>query len=188
MWFSISPLIFFSERPLRAAEESTCRSWIQIERGSHFVVAEAVTAKQEQPGIPWVQHRQHPPNLILFLARRMRLFGIVGPVRESKQPLIPLVPSPLPQFVQRQPDSAAIKPAAGLLTMSSRIPPQLQKDFNRQFLRAPRIPNHPGNDAGDAFIMNAKYRLKCEIGFLDTRALNRRRSIHKTSTLSEENL
>ncbi len=44
--------------------------------------------------------------------------------------------------------------------MCLRIPPPLQKDFHRQFLRAGLVMNDPANDAGNAVIVGTKNRIQ----------------------------
>src|ERR1700730_6210287 len=44
--------------------------------------------------------------------------------------------------------------------MCLRIPPPLQKDFHRQFLRAGLVMNDPANDAGNALIVSTKNRIQ----------------------------
>ncbi len=109
-----------------------------------------MAAQEQQFGLARVDYGQHQADVLLFLGGGADLLGRGNRPDQSEQPLIPAASRAAAQFVQTRAYSGPVQPALGVFAVSLRVPPQLQKDLNREFLRACGVLDHPRNDAGDA--------------------------------------
>jgi hypothetical protein len=187
--FSILPLIFLSERLLSTTDQSTDRSGIEFEGGSQFGIAETVAAQKQQPRLAPAESGQNAANLLLLLCCGVRFLRVRRRPRDAEQPFIALAPILPAQLIERDANRAPIEPAAGLLSLRAWIPPESPKDLNRQFLRAGRVSDDSGNDAGNAFVMNVKDGLEIESSFTGLYVVDdSARCAHKLSTTHQRDL
>src|SRR5713226_9419231 len=126
---------------------------------------------------------------LLFLVRGVDLLRRGHSTDESEQALIASLAGLPPQFIQTRSHGRPVQPALRVSILSLRVPPQLQKHFDRKLLRAGGIPDNPCNDAGDALVLRAKDGLEIEPGLDCPHPGNSlARCVHKVTTSAEGEL
>src|SRR5882724_8199133 len=150
LFFSISFNELLLERGLGATEQGSDGRGIEFECRRQLFVAEALTAEHEKPGITPAQDREDHANLLLLFRPGSDFFRSRDAERKSEQTLEGRLTRAPPQLVEALANSRPVEPGLGLFAEHRRVPPQLQKDLNREFLRACGIADDPCKDAGDA--------------------------------------
>jgi peroxiredoxin len=128
-------------------------------------------------------------DFLPFFPSRMSLLRRGWLPDHPKQALIPRLARLPAQFIQRHAGSGSVQPAFRLRAMRhvrQRVAGPLQEHLNREFLRAARIVDDPGNDAGDAPILGGKNSFEfepCLAGFHSNE--NSILCVHRMKTLRE---
>ncbi len=128
-------------------------------------------------------------DLLLLLGRGVCFLRIRLPLCHSEQPFIALTAVLPAELIECDANRSPIKPTASLLALRAWIPPEFPEDLNRQFLRAGRVSDDSGNDAGNAFVMNVKDGLEIESSFAGLYVVDdSARCAHKLSTTHQRAL
>ena len=141
---------------------------MNFERTREFVVAGPVVPQEQQLGLASAHAGQDCSYAALFLRRGEELVRSSRP-EHGDQTFVSASTGAPPQFVKSESDGGSLQPTTRPFSLCLRIPGQLQKYFDGEFLRAAVVMNDAGNGTGCGLIVSLKEGLKIGCGGIEAR-------------------